>query len=185
MFRPNNWTVIVPYNGRQSAQASKAATLDWKTTLRTVDPNLHDIGLLYLDTPIRITPSQCPVLAKTELADRTNVVNIGRIRSGTLSTTDLFVGSPVAVTDGAADGYPFDYSAMDVIESGDSGGPDELPNSSPHLIVAVNSGGGSGEVLARTDPAVVYQWIMDQIVAHGGGCHKPPTTPPDPRAART
>ncbi len=43
-------------------------------------------------------------------------------------------------------------------------------NASPHVIVSVNSGGGSGEVLARTDPPVIYQWIEMEIQTHGGGC---------------
>ncbi|HLK36569.1 MAG TPA: hypothetical protein VKU41_07430, partial [Polyangiaceae bacterium] len=105
-----------------------------------------------------------------ELADNSQVVNIGRIQDGSVSTTDLFVSTPVSVMDGATAGYDFDYSAQDIIESGDSGGPDEVPASSPHLIVAVNSGGGTGEVLARTDPPAVYKWILQQIAAHGGGC---------------
>ena len=169
-FQPDSWTVTAPYNGKQKAKATSALTYDWTVNFGTVSPNLHDVGLIFLDTPITISASQCPVIAKTELPDKSQIVNIGRIKSGTLSKTDLFVSKAVSVSDGTSQGYPFDYSASDIIESGDSGGPDELLNSSPHVIVSVNSGGGSDEVLARTDPTVVYEWIQKQIAAHGGGC---------------
>ena len=170
-FQPDGWTVTAPYNGKQKAKASSALTYDWTVNFGSVSPNLHDVGLIFLDTPITISPSQCPVIEKTELPDNSQIVNIGRIKSGTLSKTDLFVSKAVTVVDGASQGYPFDYSADDIIESGDSGGPDELLNATPHVIVSVNSGGGSDEVLARTDPTVVYEWIQKQIAAHGGGCN--------------
>ena len=160
-FQPDNWAVTAPYNGKQKAKASDAATYDWAVNFGTVSPTLHDIGLIFLDTPITISPSQCPVIAQTELPDQSQIVNIGRIKSGTLSKTDLFVSKGVTVVDGASQGYPFDYSAADVIESGDSGGPDEVLNATPHMIVSVNSGGGSDEVLARTNPTVVYDWDPD------------------------
>lgn len=167
-FQPDNWAVTAPYNGKQKAKASDALTYDWTVNFGTVSPTLHDIGLIFLDTPITISPSQCPVIAQTELPDQSQIVNIGRIKSGSLSKSDLFVSKGVTVVDGASQGYPFDYSAADVIESGDSGGPDEVLNATPHVIVSVNSGGGSDEVLARTDP--VYDWIQMQIASHGGGC---------------
>lgn len=169
-FQPDSWVVTAPYNGKQKAKATNALTYDWKVNYGTVSPNLHDVGLIFLDTPIMISPSQCPVISDTELPDNTQIVNLGRIKNGTLSKTDLFVSPPLSVVDGSGQGYPYDYSGNDVIESGDSGGPDELLNASPHVIVSVNSGGGSDEVLARTDPTVVYQWIQMEIAAHGGGC---------------
>jgi hypothetical protein len=67
---------------------------------------------------------------------------------------------------GSNAGYPYDYEATEVIESGDSGGPDMKAGT--HTIVAVNSGAGSGtEVLARVD--LLYSWIQQQIANHGGG----------------
>jgi len=47
-----------------------------------------------------------------------------------------------------------------------------VTNRSPHEIVAVNSGGGSTEVLARVD--LLYQWIQQQIQAHGGSGNTAP-----------
>ena len=181
------WVIKTPYASGQSAHASSGATFDWaENGATTVNPNHHDIGLIFLDTPITLT--QYPVLATQPLADGKTLVNIGRINNGTLSTTDLYVSPAIPIHDGAADGFPFDYGANDVIESGDSGGPDEVLNTTPHLIVAVNSGAGSGsEVLARVD--LLNTWILGQIAAHGGGGGgspppadaggAPPPPPPD------
>ncbi len=105
-FQPDNWVVTAPYNRKQKAKATDATTYDWTVSFGTVSPNLHDLGLIFLDTPIQISPSQCPVIEKTELPDNSQVVNIGRIQSGTLSKTDLFVSKPVSVVDGASQGYP-------------------------------------------------------------------------------
>jgi hypothetical protein len=59
------------------------------------------------------------------------------------------VGKPVTLTD--ASGYPYAYASQEIIESGDSGGPVVLPGAAPHTIVAVNSGAGNGQIMARTD----------------------------------
>ncbi|HEY8087510.1 MAG TPA: trypsin-like serine protease [Polyangiaceae bacterium] len=163
---PDGWAVHLPYNGGQSFTASGATVYDWPQTDGTVDPNYHDIGLVFLGSPANVTAADCPVLASSPVASQSNVVNIGRIQNGNLSTTNLYVSAPVAVLDGASAGYNYDYVAQDVIEQGDSGGPDEVPGTTPHEIVAVNSGGGSDEVLARVD--LLYSWILQQISAHGG-----------------
>jgi hypothetical protein len=171
------WQIKAPYaNGTsQSAHASSGITYDWmENGADTVNPNHHDIGLIFLDTAI--TLASYPQIANTKLANNAQVVNIGRINNGTLSSTDLYVSTPIPVTDGASQGFPFDYSAQEVIQSGDSGGPDEVPGSTPHLIVAVNSGAGGGEVLARVD--LLYTWIQGQIASHGGGGGGNPP-PPD------
>jgi MYXO-CTERM domain-containing protein len=163
---PDGWKVTLPYNGGQKITASGATVYDWPQTDGTVDPNYHDIGLVFLASPANVAAADCPVLATAPVASQSNVVNIGRIQSGNLSTTNLYVSAPVAVLDGSSAGYPYDYVAQDVIEQGDSGGPDEVPGTTPHQIVAVNSGGGSDEVLARVD--LLYSWILQQISAHGG-----------------
>jgi hypothetical protein len=168
VFQTQSWVVTLPYNGNQQINASNGTTYDWMVMGEQVDPNYHDIGLVFLDQPAQVTPSQCPVLASQELPDNSTIVNIGRIQNGQLSMSDLFVSPTLTVVDGAQAGYPYDYDAQDYIESGDSGGPDEVPNTTPHQIVSVNSGGGSDEVLARTD--TIYSWIQQQIQAHGGPC---------------
>ena len=162
---PDAWVVTAPYAGKQPVKVSGSAVYDWAGGTSTIVPTQHDVGVLFLDSPI--TLASYPTLAQTEATDGTQVVNLGRIDNGTLSSTDLYASPPVAVSDGSevSPAFPYDYSATDVIESGDSGGPDEVTGMTPHLIVAVNSGeGGGSEVLARTDP--VYAWIQMEIQTH-------------------
>jgi hypothetical protein len=176
------WSVRAPFAQNQTATATAGETFDWKDTgSENVDPNAHDIGLVYLASPINL--SSFPALASSALADGSQVVDLGRINNGTLSNTALFVSSAITVRGAANQGFPFDYVSTDVIESGDSGGPVEVPGlPSPHKIVAVNSGAGSGtQVLARVD--LLASWIAGKIAAHGGGGNTttpPPTTPPPP-----
>jgi hypothetical protein len=162
---PDGWVVTAPYAGKQPVKVAGSAVYDWAGGTSTIVPTQHDLGVLFLDSEIML--QSYPTLSQTELTDGTQVVNLGRINNGTLSTTDLYASPPVAVSDGSEvmPPFPYDYSAMDVIESGDSGGPDEVVGMTPHLIVAVNSGeGGGSEVLARTDP--IYAWIEMEIQTH-------------------
>src|SRR6266478_6397750 len=49
------WTVRAPFAQNQSANASSGETFDWKDNgSENVDPNAHDIGLVYLATPINL-----------------------------------------------------------------------------------------------------------------------------------
>jgi hypothetical protein len=178
----NGWSVRAPFAQNQSTTTTSGETFDWKDNgSENVDPNAHDIGLVYLNTAINLTTY--PALADRALTDGSSVVDIGRINNGSLSNTALFVSKSITVRNAANSGFPFDYVATDVIESGDSGGPVELPGTtSPHTIVAVNSGAGSGtEVLARVD--LLKSWITQKLAAHGGGgstTTPPPTTMPPP-----
>jgi hypothetical protein len=177
-FSPDAWTVTLPYVGHQRVEATGAATYDWETTNGTVDPGRHDIGLVFLARPVRLPPGRCPRLATEPLRDDAEVVHVGRLHAGLPSTTSLFVGEPVHVTDGAAAGFPFDYDADAVIARGDSGGPVEQPGANPHVIVAVGSGSypGRNEVLARVDllNRASNRWIADQVRMHGGACAEGP-----------
>ena len=161
----SSWSVVAPFAQNQQARVLEGKTLDYTANPQGfVNTNQHDVGLLYLDRAI--TLAQYPTLQRSKLANGTNVVNIGRIQSGTLSTTSLFVSAPIAVRDATASGFPHDYISSEIIESGDSGGPVELIGSS-HTIVAVNSGAGGGtQVLARVD--LVASWIDSYVNAHGG-----------------
>lgn len=160
----NGWNITAPHAQNQKATAKKGATYDWTNASETVDPNMHDVALIFLDTAI--TLATYPTLATTPLANNSQVVNIGRINNGVLSSTSLYVSKAITVKSAASYGYPFDYIASEVIESGDSGGPDLIPGT--HTIVAVNSGGGGGtEVLARVD--LLSSWIQGQVAANGGG----------------
>jgi V8-like Glu-specific endopeptidase len=175
------WKVTTPFAGKQTVTTTSSATYDWDgSSGESVNPNQHDVGLIFLSTPI--TLSAYPTVASTSQLGK-NIRNIGRIQDGTASSTALFYGASVKTLDGANVGYKYDYYTNDIIQPGDSGGPDVVDGSSPHLIAAVNSGaGGSTQVLARVD--LVYSWIDAQVKAHGGwassGGSSGGTTPPPP-----
>lgn len=173
VFGFDGWDVVAPYANGQKASATSGAVLDWNVTSENVDPTKHDVGLVFLDKAI--TLSSYPKLAQSPLANGAQVVNVGRINNGVMSNTNLYVSKPVTVKGAASVGFPYDYVATEVIESGDSGGPDLIPGT--HTIVAVNSGSGGGtEVLARVD--LVYSWIQQQVAAHGGSGGGGTSTPP-------
>jgi hypothetical protein len=158
------WRISAPYASGQKASASSAVTYDWNSDAQTVDPDAHDLGLVFLDAPI--TLASYPVVADAPIADGALVINVGRIQDGRFSSTDLFASQPIVVTSAVDHGFSFDYMAIEIIQSGDSGGPDFAAGT--HTIVAVNSGGGGGtEVLARVD--LLAGWIQRQVAAHGGG----------------
>jgi secreted trypsin-like serine protease len=161
----DGWDIVAPHAGGQKAKAVSAATYDWDNESEFVDPTQHDVGLVFLASDIVL--SSYPKIATSPVANGTKVVNIGRIKNGKFSNSSLYVSQPVSVRNGKEVGYPLSYWAKETIESGDSGGPDILPGSVPHTIVAVNSGSGGGtEVLARVD--LVASWIQDQIAQHSG-----------------
>lgn len=175
----DGWKITTPFASNQKANASSGTTYDWaEHGSETVNPNHHDIGLIFLDSAI--TLSSYPTLSSSKLADGSKIVNIGRIGSGTLSTTALYYGAATSITDATSSGFPYDYVSTDVIESGDSGGPDMV--SGTHTIASVNSGAGGGtQVLARVD--LLKSWIDSQVAAHGGysgGGGGTPTPTPTP-----
>jgi Trypsin len=174
----DGWRVSAPYASSQTARARVATTFDWDAVTEKVDPGKHDVGLVFLDSPI--TLGSYPVVADAPVGDGDELVNVGRIHDGTLSHSSLFASPPINVKSASAAGYPFDYIAVDEIEPGDSGGPDFTVGT--HTLVAVNSGAGSGtEVLARVD--LLAPWIQDQVAVNGGGASSagdPDTADPDP-----
>jgi hypothetical protein len=153
------WEVHV---GSSVTTSTSATTYDWaEHGSTTVNPAHHDIALVFLPTPISI--AAYPSLARAPLGAGATVTNVGRVLDGSITATLYAADS--TVSDGATIGYPFDYQSSDVIQPGDSGGPDF--QSGTHVIVAVNSGAGSGvEVLARVD--LLAAWIDGQVAAHGG-----------------
>ena len=129
-----------------------------------VDPDEHDIGLVFLASPIQL--QAYPLLAQKPLAAGAKVLNIGRIHHGQVSNSSLFVSKPVTVTPGSSLGFPYDYAAVDRIEPGDSGGPDVLPGAAPHTIVAVSSG---ARLEAACDPCVAEVCSADPALRGGSG----------------
>jgi MYXO-CTERM domain-containing protein len=164
----DGWRVRAPYAHNQVSTASAGKTFDWNEGgAETVNPNHHDVGVVFLDQEIHL--SAYPQIAHVPVSDGTRVINLGRINNGILSNSQLFASAPIKVYDGGSEGFPLDYAADEVIESGDSGGADYINGTT--TIVAVNSGAGGGEVLARVD--LVYDWIEQQIASHGGGGYDP------------
>jgi hypothetical protein len=151
------WDVYVQGEYRSS---TTAVTYDWAEGGATsVNPNHHDIGLVFLGQPI--TLAVYPTLATTISPDGTKVSNIGRIRDGVFTSTSYRAST--TVSGAAAWGYPFDYISADIIQPGDSGGAVVLFET--HTLIAVNSGAGSGiQVLARVD--VLSGWLQDQLAAY-------------------
>jgi secreted trypsin-like serine protease len=156
----SSFTVKAPFVNK-SARGSRVWT-DYEPTGEVVNPNTLDVAVIILDTPIQL--SSYPRLAQSAVADGTNVVNVGRIKDGHLSTTTLYFGAPVSVEDGAPQ-FPKSYLSTDIIQSGDSGGPVYAGSGANRTIVAVNSGaGGNTQVLARVDLA--YAKIQQLIAAN-------------------
>ncbi len=171
----DGWRIAAPYAEAQTALATHGVTYDWDDPTGEVDPTEHDLGIVFLDTPIVI--DAYPGLAEAPLELGAEVVNVGRIHDGRLSGERLFTSPPVPVVDAAGAGYTYDYVAVDEIEPGDSGGPDFIPDT--HTLVAVNSGAGSGtEVLARVD--LLAPWIRRQTAGHGADV-LPPAEADGPR----
>jgi hypothetical protein len=153
------WEITVAGQARFSTAGE---TYDWQEgSSPVVAANHHDLGLVYLSEPVVL--AAYPDLARAPAPEGARAVNVGRVHLGVM-TTELW-GAETVLGDGAAAGFPFDYQAPDVIEHGDSGGPDFLAGT--HTLVAVSSGAGGGVcVLARVD--LVEAWIAAKIAAHGG-----------------
>jgi len=164
-----SYTVTLPYAGGQRIRSSgRGEVLDYFDNGDTVDPDAHDVGLIYLSSDVNLdTYGGFPTIATSKLPNGAKGINVGRIQNGSLSSTHLFKGRAVTLRDATPDGYPFDYASDEIIQSGDSGGPTFDAAQSKHVIVAVNSGAGDGtQVLARTD--LVFSWIEGRVAAHGG-----------------
>ncbi len=160
----SSFIVTAPFSGQPAVRASSAEAPDYDDRGETVNPDQHDVALIYLDEPIQLP--YYPTLSARPLEDGATVLNIGRIGSGQISFDSLYVGAPVPISDGASVGFPNAYTTDEVIESGDSGGPCEVLGSE-HEIAAVNSGAGGGiQLLARVDLA--RNWIRQRVAAYGG-----------------
>ncbi len=152
--------VYAPFANGQRASGTRAAVYDYPANNPpSVPRRVHDVGLLFLDTPIEL--GSYPKLGTWKLDDKDKVVIVGRVQNGNYSSNALY-RETVKVKDGETLGYRFSYNAENVIQSGDSGGPDFLPGT--HTVVAVNSAGGG--VIARVD--LLTNWIQNQVAPYGG-----------------
>lgn len=164
----STWTVKTPYakEGNDQPQVRKAtgAWTEYVSYGGSVNPNTHDVGLVFFDKGEPFKMPYWPKIQNTKLPDGTKVVNVGRKNNGQLSYSNLYVGKPVAISQSSS--FPFDYASTEVIQAGDSGGPVFLTGAGPHTVVAVNSGAGGGQILARVD--LVCDKIAKKIAEHGG-----------------
>lgn len=155
------WRVTTPFAGGQVVTASRGETFDWLTTPDDPRPDMHDIGLLYLDEPI--TLDAYPELARDGRAEGSKVRYVGRIDDGEISHNALFVGDAVRAHDGADVGWPFTFRTTHYVEKGDSGGPVVL-SKDRMVIVGVDSGGDAAadvELFARVD--LLHHWIAERV----------------------
>jgi hypothetical protein len=175
----SSWDVTVPFAGGKSAHGSQSWT-QYSSTGEYVNPSTVDVAVIILDSPI--TLASYPPLATAASPAGTQAVNVGRIKNGQASWSQLFQGTTVTLQPGGPSGFPYSYMASEIIESGDSGGPVYVGSGASRTIVAVNSGGGGGsEVLARVD---LVRDAIEQIIAktNGGTAAQPPASSPPPTA---
>jgi hypothetical protein len=157
----NGFRVSAPYANMARAAGTVGITYDWDDESGSVNADQHDLGLIFLDDAIAL--GAYPSISTTPLDDEEQVLTVGRVDDGRISNRDLFTSPVVAIRDGQGEGFPFDYAADDMIQSGDSGGPAVVPGT--HTIVAVSSGAGHGlELLARVD--LLASWIARQTRRH-------------------
>lgn len=157
----SSFTVKAPYANNQSARGRRLWTT-YVNTASSVNPNTLDVGILVLDTPITLT--KYPKLASAPVAAGTKTINVGRIKDGTSSNTNLYFGREVTVSDGAPS-FPLAYRSSLIVQSGDSGGPTYAGTGADRVIVGVNSGAApSWQILARVDLA--YTKIQELIAAN-------------------
>jgi len=158
------WDVYV---GTAYRPAASAETFDWaEKGATTVNPQHHDIGLVYLKEPIVL--ASYPTLNTAKQADGAKGVVVGRVLNGT-ATSSLYQTAS-SISEGTKIGYPYSYYSPAVIEHGDSGGAFFLAGT--HTIAAVNSGAGSGtQVLARVD--LLAAWAAQRIASHSGATSMP------------
>lgn len=149
--RASEYTVKAPFAGNQSALGHQTWS-DYRPISGSVNPETNDVGVIVLDTPIRL--SKYPKIADEHQAEGTKAINVGRMRNGRPSASSLFRGPEVALKDAIDLGYAMSYTTEQVVEDGDSGGPVYVGEGAQRTIVAVNSGAAGGiQILARTDLA--------------------------------
>lgn len=166
-----------PYSeGSSSSGAGPCAPLSEALTRELEDEMIssavHDVGLIFLPTTFALPAGFAyPTLTPEPVPNGTSLLNVGRINNGVGDLTPRHLwGASGKVVRGDSIGYPFGYISDEIIESGDSGGPDFIVGT--HTIAAVNSGAATAsELLARVD--LVYDWIMSQIATQGGAVETP------------
>ena len=163
-----SWSVTAPQAGKQTVSSTTAAAYKWsKNAKGHTDVKAHNIGLIFLDKAIVL--ESYPVLSHKAVTASQKVIAIGRTRDKKVSSSELFTSEQLTLRPSSGGLFPFDYSAAHIVEAGDSGGPQEVVGSMPHLIVSVTSKiVGDKDTFSRVDQLDVADWIQQQVELHGG-----------------
>lgn len=165
--RGRGFQVTLPYANNQRLRSSlPGVVFDYVPTKDGLVINeLHDVGLIILDTPA--TLREWPILARSPVGKDAKLIKVGRIDNGKASQTALFASRPASVALGELYGLPYSYTSSADLQQGDSGGPNFIEGATPPTIAAVNSGtNGSIDALARVD--ILATWIDERVAEHGG-----------------
>ena len=164
----SSWTVTTPYakdaNNQPQKRKATGSWTDYVSWGGQVNPNTPDVALVFFDNGEPFKLATWPRIQMTQLPNGTKAINVGRVSNNQLSNSNLYVGAAITLSQSGS--FPHSYSSTEIIQSGDSGGPVFLTGGTPHTIVAVNSGAGGGQILARTD--AVAAKITQLINQHGG-----------------
>ena len=176
VFNPGGtWTINAPFaaGGSQTRTASSAEPMDpafYSVTYADYDTHseLHDIGLVYVDTPF--TGITFPSLTATQYpigATHPAVSAVGR--QSVSASAGLVLSRAVALSaDTGATGYPFDNNTPRVTNGGDSGGPLFLDGT--HTLVGTETRFNPTlniDYWIRLD-GTVYDFISNRVASHGG-----------------
>ncbi|HSO38038.1 MAG TPA: trypsin-like serine protease, partial [Labilithrix sp.] len=173
------WTVTAPFalGGAQVRNVSVGAFETFEPNFTTASggrsnydshPELHDLGLLYVDTPF--TGVVYPDLSATQYPIGATHPQVSAVGRQTAAETAGLVLSKAVALSASSDAYTHDNVTPVVTTGGDSGGPLLLEGT--HTLVGTEtrfSGQAVGDIdyWARLDTNV-YAWIAARVAAHGG-----------------
>ncbi len=125
-----SWTVRAPLAKGQTVKATSSDVYDSSVQpAAALSPQIHDIGLIYLPTPIVL--AQYPVIATKPLKDDSPVVSV-------MAQDARFSNQTIHIVDASDAGQPFDYiSDKPVLDSIDGGVVDAS------IAVAADAGPGT------------------------------------------
>jgi V8-like Glu-specific endopeptidase len=163
------WTVKAPFaaGGAQTRTASRGEPMEAAFYARTYanytsTTTLHDLAVVYLDTPFTgITP---PTLSSTARAAATTVRALGRKAVAANTSIVASAAIPLQYTT-PADGFVLDYKTTRVTDGGDSGGP--LFVNGTHTLVGTETRFDTAKNLdywSRIEGAV-YTWVQGRIAS--------------------
>jgi hypothetical protein len=173
-FNPGGtWTITAPFaaGGPQTRTATSAEPMEaafYALTRTTYDahPELHDLGLVYLDTPF--TGVGFADLSRTRYPLSGTTPSVSAVGRKTVSATAPLVlsGAVTLSATSASDGSPFDNKTTRITDGGDSGGP--LFFEGTHTLVGTETRfSGSTDFWLRLDGAV-FDFIASRVASHGG-----------------